>query len=62
MAGRVFKVLPSLFLQGRRVCPGTNLLGLRFSFEDSEQVAYRFGRQCAARGPGSDNRGMFFHR
>jgi hypothetical protein len=60
MAGRVFKVLPSLFLQGRRVCPGTNLLGLRFSFEDSEQVAYRIGCSCAACVPGSDTRGFVF--
>lgn len=61
MTGRIFKVLPSLFLQGRRVCPGTNLHGLRFSFEDSEQVAYRFGRWCAACMLGSDIRGIDFH-
>jgi hypothetical protein len=60
MAGRVFKALPSLFLQGRRVCPGTNLLGLRFSFEDSELVAYRIGCWCAACKLVSDTRGFVF--
>jgi hypothetical protein len=62
MAGRVFKVLPSLFHQGRRVCPGTNLPGLRFSFEDSDLVAYLFGRWCAAGLPDSDTSGLVFHR
>jgi hypothetical protein len=60
-AGRVFKVLPSLLLQGRRVCPGTNLPGLRFSFEDSEQVADLLGRWCAVCMRGSNTGGVDFH-
>ena len=60
MAGRVFKVLPSLLLQGRRVCPGINLPGLRVSFEDSDLVADRFGWLYAACLPGSDIKGIDF--